>query len=138
MRESKTIAALHKQLDQIATCHMTLSDVRKVLADALEELGDPLAEGYRALGYNDRRPYFSGAHQNKWCWLTAPENDGSPSRLPRAWWNRLKGGAAAPRTLSDTTWKCFESRREADDAAARAFLRLPERSRRKLLKEVYG
>jgi hypothetical protein len=38
----------------------------------------------------------------------------------------------------ESRWKGYASRRDADDAAARAFLELPEADRRELLKEVYG
>jgi uncharacterized protein (TIGR02996 family) len=106
---------------------------RLVFADWLDERDDPRAEGYRASGVLRRRPYQytlmyepnKGEPRFWWHWAPDPEwfpSDGRDdwSVLPRAWW---KG--------------CSEevcTRREAEDAAALAFAKLPADRRAELLR----
>jgi uncharacterized protein (TIGR02996 family) len=102
---------------------------RLVFADWLEERGDERASGYRALARLNLKPGFTKA------W----EKDG-PGRFDWWYWTRISGnGQAQLRNEHYETvaafnqmpdWECiwwayFRSRREAEDAAAIALVKLP-------------
>jgi uncharacterized protein (TIGR02996 family) len=123
---------------------------RLVFADWLEERGDPRADGYRAMGRLGLRappsttessgacPWFdsarcvvgSGGEAPVHCWL------------PSDWFALLSGGVQTvdghpldTKTFASYVgkWLDWFSRREAEDAAAKAFARLPPERRAELL-----
>jgi uncharacterized protein (TIGR02996 family) len=96
---------------------------RLVFADWLQEQGDPRAEGYRALSYTGSCPLWN-SHTN-WVW-TNSENDGLRHALGIDWHR-------ATCAIYGTTAAHFATRREAEDAAALAFARLPAARRAELL-----
>jgi uncharacterized protein (TIGR02996 family) len=111
---------------------------RLVFADWLEERGDPRAEGYRALGGSRLNPFPSVFDQPHRCWgFTNPENSFIRERgwwacvLPRDWWEVMNPGEVS--RPSNPSWNWHPSRREAEDAAARAFAELPAERRAELL-----
>lgn len=108
---------------------------RRVLADWLEERGDPRAEGYRALGvlrlYPNRAHKMRGEGGRDHWWEAAGEVNHHPGALPNDWYDLLGAG-------SYVWWpphgrRPFLSRREIEDAAALAFAKLPAERRAELL-----
>lgn len=103
---------------------------RLVYADWLEERGDPRAEGYRALGVLRRVPDYTRAPFCPWCWRNTPifkkPGRGSLAGLGAKWHTY---------TCEQIGQSCtvFDSRREAEDAAALAFAKLPVSRRAELL-----
>lgn len=95
---------------------------RLVLADFLQELGDERAEGYRALGLLRRVPADGESYRLRWkvsdMW-TPSYRTAHPTTLPEDWWReahihtRCEAGVRNPFLKG--------SRRECEDAAARAF-----------------
>jgi uncharacterized protein (TIGR02996 family) len=112
---------------------------RLVLADWLQEHGDPRAEGYRALGVLRLQPChldaecFTPEHPaartpeylDKFWWCNAPAARYEQFRLPRDWYQRL--------TWPGSPDENYATRREAEDAAALAFSKLPPKRRAALL-----
>ncbi|MBM3978841.1 MAG: TIGR02996 domain-containing protein [Planctomycetes bacterium] len=108
---------------------------RLVFADWLQDHGDPRAEGYRALGV--RRHVPSHGTRDKppgelwwWTWYTSA----GKAALPKDWFDLIEGldpqdDAFKPRATGSNV----NTRREVEDAAARAFALLPEDRRRELL-----
>ena len=100
---------------------------RLVFADWLEERGDPRAEGYRALGVLQLRPYSAA-----YCWANARNRESTAhagfNLLPQDWY-----AFTTPNLETAGIYCFFESRREAEDAAALAFARLPPERRAELL-----
>jgi len=101
---------------------------RLVFADWLDERGDERAAGYRALGVQRVYPRGGNSH----CWSRAKETN----------WCLYRGHEALVDDWFDlTTHKgepvhaIFRSRRKAEDAAARSFLKLPAERRAYLLSE---
>jgi uncharacterized protein (TIGR02996 family) len=97
---------------------------RLVFADWLEERGDPRAEGYRALGVKRLRPnlWVKKSKKQHWWWGGSADFWRSHSDvvvLPRTWYEALTSsrgdGIAWPADDKPNT------RRVAEDAAARAF-----------------
>lgn len=122
----------HKLLDQNPHDHHT----RLVFADWLQDRGDPRAAGYRALGKLGVTP-FKDAHRKTMAWTHAdnrhPANGvtgsvvneeypvGSRHGIATDWFRKMTGGP-------NPRWRDFDSRKEAEDAAALAFGKLsPER-----------
>jgi uncharacterized protein (TIGR02996 family) len=114
---------------------------RLVFADWLEERGDPRAEGYRALGVSRKRPHSMQYQSTKksntrlWWWedSTADSSNGGHCVLSDDWAaaldiRRSKDGFY-PR-VSDKQGP--NTRREVEDAAARAFAKLPAARRAEL------
>jgi uncharacterized protein (TIGR02996 family) len=108
---------------------------RLVLADWLDERGDPRAEGYRALGLLRKRPrmewYEHGVKRAKmrhWVWrkfLTS-------ATIPDLNYDCLNGDWRD--LIPDINEiNSYRTRREAEDAAARAFAKLPAARRTELL-----
>lgn len=111
----------------------TNATIRMVFADWLEEQGDPRAEGYRELARLNRVPVTGGQEWNwpGYCSEVFSDWGGAESvthrqsaqiaAIPREWIEahkeeneRMKDGAAG--------WIVGETRREADDKAAIAYL----------------
>lgn len=127
-----TIATLHRQLDANPEEH----NLRGVLADALEEAGEGCAEmapGYRALCELRRNPH--GYASNDWGWWHKHDtsiNDGR-DYLPPEWFKLIPTGSRG-----NNQFRTFPSRREAEDAAAKAFSQLPALVRAELLSSIFS
>jgi uncharacterized protein (TIGR02996 family) len=112
---------------------------RLVFADWLQDHDDPRAEGYRALGLRRHRPYHRRDNLDgyQFNFLYGRDDNLShgndalhgPSKLPRRWFESAKG--AAPSHWE--WWAEFVTRREAEDAVALAFAKLPADYRAELL-----
>ncbi|MBM3983321.1 MAG: TIGR02996 domain-containing protein [Planctomycetes bacterium] len=115
---------------------------RLVFADWLDERGDPRAAGYRALGVQCRAPWklyapWGYAVPGRW---TRRDSPGVQSELPRDWVRGVFRAAGVKMARKDVKYPktgehvaCFSPRREAEDAAAIAFSRLPSDRRAELL-----
>jgi uncharacterized protein (TIGR02996 family) len=102
---------------------------RLVFADWLDERGDPRGPGYRALGAMRNAPdRFSDDSGCSWTWWMGSPGLSRREYLSPDWWELLSGGDED----SDVTRE-YLTRRAADDAAARAFAKLPPRRRARLL-----
>lgn len=112
--------SFQEALDRDPDDHVT----RLVFSDWLEERGDVRCEGYRCLGVVGKYP----EGRKLWYWYThwpssePHETPRGTSGLPRDWWESM---------LTKQTG--FPTRREAEDAAATAFAKLPPERRRELL-----
>lgn len=122
---------------------------RLVFADWLEEHGDPRAEGYRAIARLPRCNCRSdGPDKVPFIWMKE-DFGGLPAyaRLPNDWFEVLVAECTAPQLWDNgmpadfdprgrryMAWLNFSTRREADDAAALAFAKLPPERRAELLK----
>ena len=112
---------------------------RLVLADWLQERGDPRAEGYRALGVLRLQPCHLDAEcftpenpaarteefLDKFWWCNADDARYERFRLPPDWYKGLKWPGSSDRK--------YVTRRHAEDDAALAFARLPRKRRAELL-----
>jgi uncharacterized protein (TIGR02996 family) len=108
-------------------------DTRLVFADFLQDRDDPRAEGYRALG--TIRTYPSsyqcgwnhatrGYTRTKWRWEGIYTGRPYPGCLKMIWYNLLDQPTEV--IIDDVPRKYgWDSRREAEDAAALAFLLIP-------------
>jgi uncharacterized protein (TIGR02996 family) len=108
---------------------------RAVLSDFLEDRGDPRAAGYRALAARQWRPYLP-PNNVRWTianYRVAGQDD--VSDLPDDWFALVwEAVPKRDRTRSSKgLWVAVESRREAEDVAARAFAALPPDRQRELL-----
>lgn len=118
-----------RMLDANSGDHAT----RLIFADWLQDRDDPRAEGMRVLGASGRSPYH-GSHQHSWYIEDNRPDEFDPhlpSNLPRDWYAKLKGQNEKGRGSS-----YWLSRRAAEDAAARAFAKLPVKRRVELLSMV--
>jgi hypothetical protein len=92
-----------------------------VFADWLQERDDPRAEGYRALARTNRRPAPS-SKKGKWGWWNSIKykplkfDEGT---LPGDWFAAMVGPVK-----KNWNFERYSSRREAEDAAALAFIKL--------------
>jgi uncharacterized protein (TIGR02996 family) len=109
---------------------------RLVFADWLQEHGDPRAEGYRALGLIARWP-VSGKMPDGTRYVLGNSDRARPKArkwkaciIPADWFALLVHPREA---LPDLPWNYYTSRREAEDAAALAFAKLPAERRAELL-----
>lgn len=132
-------AAMQAHLDQHPDDHTT----RGVLADHLEEIGDPRAAGYRALAVQRKHPWFFAPDQSHdWAkednktpangvFATTIDDDypvGTRHGLPLDWFARV-----AQENRNNPQWKAHDTRRAAEDAAALAFSQLPPERQAELL-----
>lgn len=110
---------------------------RLVFADWLQERGDERAEGYRALAALRLAPVAlkmgSGVWIGKTVWFFGPAGHGARSfprraTLPAAWFENVEKTEGG-----DQHWRRFLTRRQAEDAAAVAFAKLPPERRAELL-----
>lgn len=127
--------AFQAALDADPNDHTT----RLVLADWLQEHGDPRADGCRALGVLRLQPChldaecFTPEHPaartpeylNKFWWCSADDARYERFRLPRDWYQSLKWPQSSDRK--------YATRREAEEDAALAFSTLPPKRRAELL-----
>jgi uncharacterized protein (TIGR02996 family) len=113
-----------KALDRRPTDWQT----RLVFADWLQERDDPRADGYRALAAQRLRPQ----RQSRYWWSNEAEKDwsahGGYNLLPKDWFTRT-----TPSMDEEGVHCGFDTRREAEDAAALAFQKLPAKRRAELL-----
>jgi uncharacterized protein (TIGR02996 family) len=113
---------------------------RLVFADWLEERDDPRAEGYRALGALRKRPikdpWLKGSEQQA-EWRLYSDLAGcipkGPDDLPGDWFMLISRQSTSTKSGVGLRWW---SRREAEDAAALAFSKLPADRRQELLAGV--
>lgn len=98
-------------------------------ADWLDERDDPRAEGYRALGLRGFVTGLSPAGGRTRGWADASYGPPFRSSLPNVWFWEVR--TSAPYRTS--AWVHWPTRREAEDAAALAFARLPAEVRAELL-----
>lgn len=103
---------------------------RLVFADFLQERDDPRAEGYRALGVLGRVPY--AVISSWWQAEHLPVFTEAPQCALEADWHELVRLTWKPQRRTEDGLP-FDTRREAEDAAALAFAKLPEARRRELL-----
>lgn len=101
---------------------------RLVFADWLQERDDPRAEGYRALGVLRKWPEFPAVDGNSTWWCDWDGTWTEDNALPRSWHQQFHIYGK----------DCYEpyrysTRREAEDAAALAFAKLPAERRAELL-----
>jgi uncharacterized protein (TIGR02996 family) len=134
-----------QQLDR----HPNDLQTRLVFADWLQERGDLRAEGYRALS---AQRLYSTVHQlgdSDYPLFDASRvslgRDGPLKHwcLPHDWFLHLEGGAQRVSGVvqqvgsrQSGVWLDYDSRREAEDAAAAAFAKLPAERRAELLLPV--
>jgi uncharacterized protein (TIGR02996 family) len=116
--------AFQTKLDMAWDDHTT----RLVFADWLEEREDPRAEGYRALGLFRSCPCNYGPQCEWWAWDTAYKH--LECDLPCDWWDMID----CKPDLYHCSMRSFPSRRDAEDAAALAWLKLSPERREEILK----
>jgi uncharacterized protein (TIGR02996 family) len=113
--------------------------MRLVFADWLEEHGDPRAPGYRALGQRHRQALPCQSTNGPLRYIVGTETI-TPKVHRVKWgacllaqdWFALVERSPACATHHDK-WKYYLTRREAEDAAARAFPQLPAKRQTQLL-----
>lgn len=126
----------HAALDANPEDHQT----RLVFADWLQKRDDPRAEGYRALGVLGKQP-SQRTEEKDWFVGTEDAPSFGPGRdesyiraqFPPDWWTLVGSGDPWGPGQSTNTWRFFPTRREAEDAAALAFAKLPPERRAELL-----
>lgn len=122
---AEACAAVEAVAQQHLDAHPDDYRARRLLGEWLQWHGDERGEGYRALGVCRRRPL-----QWQSSWLCAFEDDGIAKEhrqhsLPLVWFDAFGFPNA---------WTRFDTRRDAENAAALAFARLPAERRAALLK----
>ena len=119
------------ETDFIEQLNKTPSDhsLKLVFADFLQELNDPRAEGYRALGHVERIPaHYIGSNEWTW-WRQLPPPALTPSMyLPEIWWDKL-----IPTKQSYFRESNYHTYTEALDAAAIAYSKLSIQTRNKIV-----
>jgi len=103
---------------------------RLIFADWLEERDDARAEGYRALGAN---LLFPGTSDSFPCWWGRRDNLSGMEPEERHGGLLIDWFFALPAAYRSFWWADYSSRREAEDAAAIAFAKLPPERRAELL-----
>jgi uncharacterized protein (TIGR02996 family) len=118
---------------------------RLILADFLDDHGDPRGPGYRGLALQRRLPVEPGRpsqfiHPGYCNAVGARRVVGGDARveaaaavLPKDWFAATKKQLGAADPLQDAYWACGDTRRDAEDAAAAAFAALAPARRAKLL-----
>lgn len=140
------IRDVYKTVEAVAQQHLDARPddhaARRLLGEWLTACGDERGEGYRGLAAFRVSPRFCRMSGGEWLWILGAEENPNYREgtrwytehegmmLPRGWINRIP--LAHPNDFD--SWRYFESRTAAEDAAAVAFLRLPESRRLQLLK----
>lgn len=119
---------------------------RGVFADWLDECGDPRADGYRrCLARPDVRPFRDPDSENAWAWFNGEffhrgeyAEGVDHAFLPLELFAVLEGGTQLRRNeptdeYGGSGWRDYPSRRAAEDALARAFARLPQAVRDRVI-----
>lgn len=129
----------------LLTTHPDDHSTRLILADWLDDRGDPRGPGYRALAMHRRVPVRSGTPVKftypGYCTFEAADLvlgdealvDAGFAALPDDWLALTKKSLGRTDPLKDTMWACAETPRAAEDAAARAFAELPAARQSELL-----
>ncbi len=115
-----TETALQSHLDENPDDHTG----RMVLADYLQEHGDPRAEGYRALGTNKKHAISTIVGENTPHHQFTKQTNFTrtqPQCLPEHWFHLLR---AEPNTPKHPTRQLYTTRQRAEDAAALAHSKL--------------
>jgi uncharacterized protein (TIGR02996 family) len=122
---------------------------RLVMADWLEERGDPRADGYRALGLLQRRPK-SGSYSRGVSWffwnrtyVNGPfeifldrqsHNADEGNELPNDWYKKMRKLKQYETAKATNLWAGYTlKRRDLEDLVALAFAKLPTKRRAELL-----
>lgn len=109
---------------------------RLVFADWLEERGDVRADGYRALGVLNLRPYKPSSVKQCPYWVRKSIREGSNAwvwELCRDWFDALDVNGKGKRAAPDWSLNRTATRRQLEDAAALAFGKLTDARRLELL-----
>ncbi len=114
---------------------------RLIFADWLDERNDPRAEGYRALGTICHYPMRT--HR----WITPDKSDTGDWKRVNGWgWSSTDTGTPKLAMLRSLWYECilkvekpnpflmWDTRREAEDVAALAFILIPEKHRYRCFK----
>lgn len=110
---------------------------RLVFADWLDEQGDPRAAGYRMLAYARMAPVGPGNKsqhgQQEWCWLETVTGRSNRCNVKSYWYTHLtKRWKDAPPGFHQSWagWRVYyDTRREAEDDAALAWLKVDVKKR---------
>lgn len=102
---------------------------RMVFADWLEERGDKRAEGYRDMGRGHIRPMFEHRF-NRWSWGETDTGTSYGCVLRYSWYRAI----VKLYLYQDRAVVAFPTRREAEDAAARAYVHVPDNRKAGLVK----
>jgi hypothetical protein len=136
-------AAIQKQLDDNPAWHHG----RLVLADHLDDIGDPRAEGYRILGRRGLYPYFEekparwgvGLEWFSWGWLR-PDNNEDGARSPEVYDKLEPPHCRLPLVISNRLAKrpygqafVGKTRVQMEDRVIEIIMRLRPSSRAELL-----
>ncbi len=111
---------------------------RLVFADWLQDRDDPRAEGYRALGRNGLHPVPDPPqrHTKIGQWRLYPSGSGilppGPDDIPPDWLDAIKINIRGSSSAGDLGMR-WNTRRQAENAAALAFPLLPADRRAELL-----
>lgn len=132
-------ATFQRMLDENPDDHLT----RMVLADYLDEQGDPRGPGYRALGRMKKTPDFPGSRNSvptyrpAWFWNERMSKQlGEGTDLPDDWWNQFYTIATTSEETGHRGGPRVDSRAHLEDMAARAFALLPPERQAELLAAV--
>jgi uncharacterized protein (TIGR02996 family) len=118
---------------------------RLILADFLDERGDPRGPGYRALALLRRLPVEPGRPSQfihpGYCSTRGARSvigtdaceEAALAVLPKDWFTATKKRLGATDPLQDKRWACADTRRAVEDAAASAFADLSPARRTRLL-----
>lgn len=104
-------------------------DTRRIFGDWLEEHGDPRANGYRALGIQQRRP-LSSITRLSHEWTTGTNGYSS---LPLDWFGNINRLYPQNTPISSYGIIRHSTRRDAEDNAATSFNELPQERQHELL-----
>lgn len=108
--------AFQDHLDQYPDDHFA----RMAFADWLQDRGDVRAEGYRALGDKKLYPDMRGGITP--TWFNYRTSFLRKNSLPKKWLILLTGYVLTHRTGKVTYWVDYHTRRQAEDAAALAYV----------------
>lgn len=112
-------------------------NTRLVFADWLQDRGDPRSTGYRAIAVQRLRPLSGTIYKRSACWWHCKPDDTFHNIIPRDWFALLPAGQG-----NNVFWplvtetRGVKSRRECEDALARAFAQLPDDRQAALLKPL--
>lgn len=126
----RACAAVEAVAQQHLDAHPDDHGARRALGEWLRECGDERGPGYVALGVCKRRPYKHA--EDAWTWFRSETAD--PDDLRPYWYELLDTSEATAMSRAEPPmWADWPARRVAEDAAARAFLRLAPERREQLL-----
>lgn len=134
-QEGVELAEACASVEAVAQAHLDAHPddhaARRLLGEWLTACGDERGEGLTALGACGLYPrvyanaqWYDRSHQTGTNGALEPWSD-----IPDEWFGSLDGGE-----LLESYLRVFDARQAAENAAARAFLRLPRSRREQLLK----